>query len=48
MRAVLAVADTAVFLHRGTVLKRGGPERVLADDAVMDAYLGAPPGWGPR
>ncbi|XAS76897.1 ATP-binding cassette domain-containing protein [Dermatophilaceae bacterium Sec6.4] len=48
MHAVLAVADTAVFLHCGTVLKHGRPDQVLADADVMDAYLGAPPGWGPR
>lgn len=48
MRAVLAVADIAVFLHRGEVLRRGTPEQVLADEQVMDAYLGAPRGWGAR
>ncbi len=41
VRAVLQVADELAFLHHGRLLRRGPAAEVLADRAVVDAYVGA-------
>lgn len=41
VRAVLEVADEVAFLHHGRLLRRGPAAEVLADRAVIEAYLGA-------
>jgi len=40
MKAILAVSDEVLVLHRGSVLTRGEPRTVLADERVIRAYLG--------
>jgi branched-chain amino acid transport system ATP-binding protein len=41
IHAITAVADEVLVLHHGEVLTRGEPATVLADDRVIEAYLGA-------
>ena len=41
MRAVMALADRIVVLDQGQVIADGGPEEVMAQAAVVNAYLGA-------
>ena len=41
MRAVMALADRIVVLDQGQVIAEGGPEEVMAQAAVVNAYLGA-------
>jgi branched-chain amino acid transport system ATP-binding protein len=41
MRAVLRASDRVVVLHEGKVLCDDTPERVVRDERVIDAYLGA-------
>jgi branched-chain amino acid transport system ATP-binding protein len=41
IHAVTAVADEVLVLHHGEVLTQGRPATVLADDRVIEAYLGA-------
>jgi len=40
MKAILAVSDRVLVLHQGSVLTQGDPQEVLADDRVIEAYLG--------
>jgi ABC-type branched-subunit amino acid transport system ATPase component len=40
MDFVRAVADHVIVMDQGAVLVEGEPERVLADQRVLDAYLG--------
>ena len=40
MTVIRALADDATVLHHGECLAKGPPERVLADAAVVEAYLG--------
>ncbi len=40
MKAILAVSDQVLVLHQGSVLTQGDPQDVLADDRVVEAYLG--------
>lgn len=40
MRVIMALADTIVVLHHGEVIAQGEPRQVVADKAVIDAYLG--------
>ena len=42
MRAVIALADRIVVLNHGDVIAAGAPATVMADPAVVTAYLGAP------
>jgi len=41
MNFVLSLADTVTVLDEGRVVAEGPPETVRADQAVIDAYLGA-------
>jgi branched-chain amino acid transport system ATP-binding protein len=41
VRAVVAVCDVVLVLHQGRRLAYGPPAEVMADDAVVEAYLGA-------
>jgi branched-chain amino acid transport system ATP-binding protein len=40
MAAIVAVSDEVLVLREGTVLTRGAPGDVLADERVVEAYLG--------
>jgi len=40
IHAITAVADEVLVLHHGEVLTRGPAAQVLADDRVVEAYLG--------
>jgi len=40
MKAIMALSDRIVVLHHGEKIAEGTPERVAADPAVVDAYLG--------
>jgi len=39
--AIAAISDEVLVLHHGEVLTRGEPSTVLADDRVIEAYLGS-------
>jgi len=41
MPFVMGLCHEVIVLHRGTVLARGGPDAVRANNAVLDAYLGS-------
>jgi branched-chain amino acid transport system ATP-binding protein len=41
MDVAFALADTVTVLHNGQVLATGSPDEVRADNAVLEAYLGA-------
>jgi branched-chain amino acid transport system ATP-binding protein len=41
VQAIAAVSDEVLVLHHGVVLTSGPPAQVLADDRVVEAYLGA-------
>jgi len=41
IHAITAIADEVLVLHHGEVLTQGKPATVLADDRVIEAYLGA-------
>ncbi|HEY1729740.1 MAG TPA: ABC transporter ATP-binding protein [Candidatus Baltobacteraceae bacterium] len=41
MRFVSSLADTVMVMDRGRALLRGGPQEVLNDSRVREAYLGA-------
>jgi branched-chain amino acid transport system ATP-binding protein len=40
VHAISAVSDDVLVLHHGQVLRAGPPAEVLADDRVIEAYLG--------
>jgi len=40
MKAILAISDEVLVLHRGRVLTSGEPDAVLSDPRVIEAYLG--------
>lgn len=40
MNFVRAIADTVTVFHRGRILTEGSAEEVLADERVLDVYLG--------
>ncbi len=40
VRETLGICDHAYIISAGTVLSRGTPEQILADEAVRDVYLG--------
>ncbi len=40
LRAVMALSETMVVLNYGTVIARGSPDVIAADEAVIRAYLG--------
>lgn len=40
MKAILAISDSVVVLHQGSVLTSGDPREVLSDTRVIEAYLG--------
>lgn len=41
MRIVMEVASTVVVLHHGAKIAEGSPAEVVADQKVLDSYLGA-------
>jgi len=41
VQAIAAVSDEVLVLHHGLVLTSGPPAQVLADERVVEAYLGA-------
>src|SRR5262249_4054643 len=41
MRALTALADRVLVMHHGAMLFTGTPEEMLADDRVIEVYLGA-------
>ncbi len=40
VREILGVCDRAYILHAGTILAKGTPEEILADENVKKVYLG--------
>jgi lipopolysaccharide export system ATP-binding protein len=40
VRETLGICDHAYILNEGTVLARGSPQDILADDRVREVYLG--------
>ncbi|HEY7676842.1 MAG TPA: hypothetical protein VIG69_07205, partial [Candidatus Methylomirabilis sp.] len=40
LRAVMALSETMVVLNYGTIIARGTPDHIAADEAVIRAYLG--------
>jgi branched-chain amino acid transport system ATP-binding protein len=40
MKAILSISDEVLVLHQGRVLTQGKPRDVLADERVIEAYLG--------
>lgn len=40
LRAIRAVSDTVVVMNEGRFVTSGGPETVLSDDRVREAYVG--------
>jgi len=40
VRETLGICDHAYILNEGTVLARGSPQEILADDRVREVYLG--------
>jgi branched-chain amino acid transport system ATP-binding protein len=40
MKAILSISDEVLVLHQGRVLVQGRPRDVLADERVVEAYLG--------
>jgi branched-chain amino acid transport system ATP-binding protein len=41
MRALVALADRVLVMHHGAELFLGTPQAMLADERVIDVYLGA-------
>jgi ABC-type branched-subunit amino acid transport system ATPase component len=40
MRVVSGLCDRVIVLHHGRLIANGDPASVLADEAVIEAYLG--------
>jgi branched-chain amino acid transport system ATP-binding protein len=40
MKAIMAVSDEVLVMHEGRELTRGSPDDVVADERVIEAYLG--------
>ncbi len=40
MKAIISISDQVIVLHHGAVLAVGPPRQVLADERVVEAYLG--------
>jgi branched-chain amino acid transport system ATP-binding protein len=40
MKAIMAVSDEVLVMHEGRELTRGTPDQVVADERVIEAYLG--------
>jgi ABC-type branched-subunit amino acid transport system ATPase component len=40
MQAIRTVSDSVLVLHQGRVLTMGPPAEILADERVIEAYLG--------
>jgi branched-chain amino acid transport system ATP-binding protein len=40
MKVIVSVCDTVIVMHEGRELTRGSPQDVLADERVVEAYLG--------
>jgi ABC-type branched-subunit amino acid transport system ATPase component len=41
MRALTSVADRVLVMHHGAVFFEGAPAQMLADEKVIEVYLGA-------
>lgn len=40
MKAIVSISDRILVLHQGAILATGSPSEVLADQRVIEAYLG--------
>jgi branched-chain amino acid transport system ATP-binding protein len=40
LRAVMSLSETMLVLNYGTVIARGAPDAIAADEVVIRAYLG--------
>jgi branched-chain amino acid transport system ATP-binding protein len=40
MKAIMSVSDTVLVMHEGRELARGEPREIVADERVIEAYLG--------
>lgn len=40
MKAIVSISDRMLVLHQGSILASGAPSEVLADERVIEAYLG--------
>ena len=40
MKAIVSISDRVLVLHQGSILTSGSPSDVLADERVIEAYLG--------
>ena len=40
MKVIVSVCDAVLVMHEGRELTRGSPQEVLADERVVEAYLG--------
>jgi len=41
MKAIVSISDRILVLHQGAILTSGAPSDVLADERVVEAYLGS-------